>query len=69
MTNKTNLKHYCETCKIDSDFRYVSSNVATASLPEQHFYTCVLGCGRSYELRQLSTLENIARLHGTVTPK
>lgn len=59
--NRAILKHYCTRCEKDSNFVYVSSNVAAAGNPERHFYSC--RCGETYTLDKLLTLENIALLH------
>lgn len=67
--NKETFEWYCETCDSTNKFIYVSSNVATAGRPEQHFYTCDSMCGRSYERRQMLSLKNIRRIHSHTLEK
>ncbi len=64
--NKPNLSWHCKTCNQPREFKYISSNAETASLPEQHFYSCVSNCGRTYEQRQMLTLENTIKLYGNI---
>lgn len=53
----------CNKCKEHGDLKYVSSTVATAGRPEQHYYAC--WCGSTYEIQSLITLENAHRFSVT----
>jgi len=66
--NRPTLEGYCKHCKMDSEFRYVSSTAGTKALPATDYYSC--SCGETYPVRDLLSLENARRLHAwSVTPK
>ena len=65
-TNRPNLEWYCRACDRMSEFRYVSSNAASSSEPEKHFYTCANNCGTTYEQRQMLSLVNARRIEDNV---
>jgi hypothetical protein len=67
MKNRPDLEWYCETCETTRIFKYVSSVAALPSKPEQHFYSCKSGCGRTYEHRVMLSIDNIQRLRSNVT--
>ena len=65
-TNRPNFEWYCRACDRMSEFRYVSSNSASAGEPEKHFYTCANDCGTTYEQRQMLSLANARRIEDNV---
>lgn len=64
MRNNRNLLNYiegyCGACETEKQFRYVSTNVASAGQPETHFYACE--CGNTYPLDKLLNIRNAHRI-------
>jgi hypothetical protein len=58
------LEGYCEDCKMDATFRYVSSSPLATDRKLRHYYAH--SCGRTYTMDKLITLGN---MHEHVTTK